>query len=88
MPSRKRQVLDCLSKRTLVDLTQILGYAGLSILNKGDLARFLSRKGSIKLETILGHLKMPEIKKLCVDLGENPDVDVLIRSQGSTVRTN
>jgi len=72
MPSRKRQVLDCLSKRTLVDLSQILGYSGLSILNKSDLAGFLSRKGSIKLETILGHLKMPHVKKLCMDLGKNP----------------
>ena len=72
MPSRKRQVLDCLSKRTLVDLSQAFEYTGLSTLNKSELAGFLSSRRSVKLETILEHLKMAEIKKLCMALDVNP----------------
>ena len=71
MPSRKRQVLDCLTKKTLVELSQMFGYTGATAFTKGELTGFLSSRRSVKLEDLLRHLKMPEVRMRCIDLGVN-----------------
>jgi len=71
MASRKRQVLDCLDKSTLLEISEKFGFKGISE-KRADIAAFLSRKGSVKIEGILDGLKISTLKKICWDLGVNP----------------
>jgi hypothetical protein len=41
MPSRKRQVLDCLDKRTLLDITEQFGITEISDKKKAEISAFL-----------------------------------------------
>lgn len=53
----KRQVLECLDKRTLVELSKAVGFTGSQVLRKDEIVDKLVRKGSIGLTDLLAESK-------------------------------
>jgi len=72
MPSRKRQVLDCFPKRTLVDISRHFDTQGLSAFQKDEIETQLSRNRSINFTDILGHLKVHDLKRICGAISVKP----------------
>ena len=74
MPSRKRQILNWLDKRTLLDIPKNFSFKGMSTLKKGEIASILSHKESVKMEAVLADLKISilNFKKMCMDFDLNP----------------
>jgi type I restriction enzyme M protein len=64
-----KRVLNCLSKKTLLELSQAFGYKGWIVLNKGEIVDRFAGDRSITTGDLLAHLKIPSLKTICQDFG-------------------
>jgi type I restriction enzyme M protein len=70
MPEFQR-ILDCLSRKTLLEISQALGFKGWQVLSKGEIAGRLAKDRSITPENCLAALPAATLKILCAELGSD-----------------
>jgi type I restriction enzyme M protein len=65
----RKDVLETLTKKTLVELSRKFGFKGLEVLNKSGIVGKLARQRSISLESMLSELGRNDLKTICNKLG-------------------
>jgi hypothetical protein len=54
-----KRVLNCLPKKTLLELSQAFGFKGWIVLNKGEIVDRLTGANSITMGDLVAYLKIP-----------------------------
>ena len=67
--TRKRAILGLLTRSYLLEIAEAYGLPGAYRLKKGELVSTLSRKGSVRLDEVLGNLSLSDLKVVCRGLG-------------------
>jgi len=67
--SRKRKILDCLTREYLLEIASNHEISGVARLKKEDLVRTLSRKQLVNIELILNDLSLADLKIICQGMG-------------------
>jgi hypothetical protein len=79
--SDKTQILSCLSKAQLLQLSKSFEFKGSGVLTKKDIISKFSSKRSIKIKDILPRLKLSELKDISRELG----IDVIALTKDQTI---
>ena len=67
--TRKRQILECLTKSYLYEIAKNYEISGAYRMNAGELVDALSRKRSVEIEEILNDLSLQDLKIVCKGVG-------------------
>ncbi len=67
--SRKRKLLNCLTREYLKEIATDYEIAGISQLNNDDLVSTLSSKRSIHIKDILEDCSRDDLKTICQSMG-------------------
>ena len=67
--SRKRQILDALSKTTLLEVARSHEITGLSALQKAEVVDALAGSRSVQPEDFLPSLSRDDLKAICREMG-------------------
>ena len=71
MARKKREILEVLTKRKLVEVSHHLGFRSWQVLSKGEIVKRLSRQRKKPMEEILDLLKINELRHICIELNLN-----------------
>jgi type I restriction enzyme M protein len=70
--AKKKEILACLTKTQLVEISRHLGFKSWQVISKGEIVRRLSRHRKTPMEEMLGLLKIYELRHICSKLDLNP----------------
>ena len=69
---KKRYLLEILTKRQLLEISNYLGYKSWLVISKGEIVQSLSMQRTTSMQEILCLLKTNELRYICMQLDLNP----------------
>ena len=69
---KKKDILDILTKRQLIEISHYHGYRSWQVISKGEIVKRLSIQRTTSMEEILCLLKINELRYICMQLDLNP----------------